>query len=173
MKYKKRFQKGFTIVELLIYMVLLSTFLVIMTQLFGSVLDAQTQSESTSNTEQDGRFILLRFMHDVPLATAITTPSALGASSTSLVMTIAGSTYTYSMSGSNLMLTVGGISSQLNSFQTAISNITFTRLGKSGGNDSITISFTVTDTAQQVAGGQITKSYSTTVTTRCNGLASC
>lgn len=173
MKNKKRFLKGFTLIELLIYMALLSSFLVVMTQLFGSVLDAQLQSESTSNAQQDGRFILLRFMHDVPLATVIATPGALGGSSTSLVMTVAGSTYTYSLNGSNLMLAIGGSAFQLNSFQTAISNLTFSRLGKSGGNDSITISFTVTDSTQQVTGGPITKSYSTTVTTRCNGLASC
>src|SRR3990167_7290655 len=70
---------GFTIVELVIYMGLFSILLVVMTQLFISTLKVQLSSESTSNVEQDSRFILARMMFDTQNASDIVIPATLGA----------------------------------------------------------------------------------------------
>lgn len=72
---KVRNQDGFTIVELLIYMVIM---IVIFTQIFVSILDNQLRSTNTSNVADDGRYIYSRFIYDVNRADSIASPSAFG-----------------------------------------------------------------------------------------------
>src|SRR3990167_8822134 len=96
------YKRGFTLIEIIIYMALLSIFLLTLTDIFVSILDVQLESDATSAVEQDGRFLLSRLAYDINRANAITIPGAIGSSSNSLEMTIAADTYTYTLSGSDL-----------------------------------------------------------------------
>lgn len=159
----RKYGKGFTLVELLLYMGLLAILLISFTQLFTTILNAQLESQATSNLEENARFILLRLTHDIKAASQIIAPSTLGAPSSTLVLTINGTTNTYALQNNNLLLNTD----LLNSFQSSISALTFTRLGSNSATakDAITFSFTMTDLTQQTS-GQATKSYTTTVATR-------
>jgi prepilin-type N-terminal cleavage/methylation domain-containing protein len=139
-------QRGVTFVELLLVMGLLSIFLVILTTIFTSTLDVQNQTNSYSAVVSDGRFIMARLNYDIARASAVTTPASLGGSGSSLVMTINATTFTYAMSGNNLQLTDGTGSATLNGDGTTVSNLTFQRIGNSGGKDTIRYSFKLTST---------------------------
>jgi hypothetical protein len=63
------------------------------------------------------------------------------------VLTINGSTYTYSINNDRLELDVDGSSEYLTSSKTAISGLSFQKLGNTGGKGSIKYSFTITGQA--------------------------
>lgn len=139
----KKQNSGFTLVELIIYMGLLTMLILIFTQIFTSILDNQLSSESNSQVAEDGRYIYSRFIYDVNRADAITLPANLGDSSPSLVLTINGQTYTYASSSGNLILTDPTGSYALNGFGTKISDLQFTRIGNVSGKHTVKINFTI------------------------------
>jgi len=155
--------KGFTLIELLIYIGLLSIFLVVLSQIFGSVLDAQLESQSTSAVHRDGRFILSKLTYDVHRANSIVLPASLGASSTSLQLDISGIN-TYSLNNGNLELTNSLGTNNLNSADTTVSNLNFTRIGNSVANAKNTVRITYTITSKIVRPkGLETKDFQTTI----------
>lgn len=154
-------QAGFSLVELMIVMGLLSIMLMVITDMFTSVLNVQTESESNAAVSQDGRFILARLSYDVNRAVSISTPATLGGSGSSLAIVIGGTTYTYALSGGNLQLTNIFGTNNMNSSETTISNFSVQRLGTAA-KDTVRISFTVTGVATPDQGAK-TETYTTTV----------
>lgn len=154
--------KGFTLVEMLIYMALLGIFLITLTDMFVAILNVKAESESTSAVEQDGRYILARLAYDVEKATAVTTPASLGGNGSTLVLTIDGTTHSYSINADNLQLVDNLGTYNLNSSESKISSINFHRLGNSGGKDTIKINFTI-DSATQSNKGVESRTFNTTV----------
>ncbi|OGK41989.1 hypothetical protein A2954_05250 [Candidatus Roizmanbacteria bacterium RIFCSPLOWO2_01_FULL_37_12] len=155
------FRKGYTLVELLIFMAMLSILLVIFTQIFSLIVDARLESESTSIVAQDGNYLLNRLMYDVARTNTINLPNAVGATDTTLDITIDGVNYVYALNGTNLQLTVNSSVYQLNSIGTTISDLTFKRIGNDDGKDTVQLGFTVTSKILE-AGGSEFKSYQTT-----------
>ena len=156
-------KKGFTLVEMLLYMGFLTAFLVVLTQIFVSTLNVQLESEANSSIQQDGRFIMTRLTYDIERATSISTPASLGGQSSNLVMTISGGTYTYAISGNNLVLTTSLGTDQINGEGTKVSNLLFKRIGNSGGKNTFQITFTLTSVVKRQSGNPDVKNFSTTV----------
>ena len=165
-------KKGFTIVELIIYIGLFSTVLVILTQIITSTLNIQLESQSLSTVEQDGRYILSRFSYDIPKATSISVPTTFGEinKTTDLQIKINGIIYHYYLNSGNLILDYPPSNSvQLNSFDSTISNLYFTRYNSSSPGDSldsIQIGFVVSSKSQPKSGPQ-TRSFKTVLGLRC------
>ena len=159
-----RASTGFTLVELLIYIGILSILLTVLAQIFGSILDAQLESEATSSVQQDGRFILSRLTYDIRRSDDIVVPAALGNQSTSLQLTIGGVSYTYSLNGGNLELTEGVETNSINGSDSTVSNLSFTRIGNSVVNakNTIQIEYTVTTKVLRPKGLE-TKDFQTTI----------
>lgn len=134
---------GFTIIELILYMGILSMVLFVLTQTFVSIVDLQLESEATSSVEQDSRYILSRLAHDIKRADGVITPATFGQSSNNLQLTINGSNIAYSLNGQVAELTDGANVDRLNSPETRVSNLNFTRLGNPGGKHTIKIEVTV------------------------------
>jgi hypothetical protein len=149
---------------MLIYMGLLSIFLLILTDMFTSVLNIFAQTETTSSLEQDSRFITSRLAYDIQRAGSITTP-AFGNTQNSLTIVVNSQNFTYSLTGNDLILTNNSGSYAINSNQTKISNLNFTRLGNVGGKNSLKIQFTLTGTRQESKGVRSTN-YQTTLNLR-------
>lgn len=157
MRIKKR---GFTLVELMLYMALMASILVVLTEVFLSVLSIQAESSEVSNIDIDGRYVLARMFYDVNRADDIVVPASLGQTGASAQLTIGGTNYTYGL-GANEELTIlqNGVSSKLTSPGTKISNLTFTRLGNVGGENSLMIKFKITSGTQS-------RNYQTSVALR-------
>ncbi len=151
-----RTRAGFTLVELLLYMGLLSIFLVTLTDLLVAILDVKGESSAVSPVEQDGRYIAARLAYDVYRFASTSNPVAVGASTNNLAITVSGTTttYYYGLNGTNLQFgNSKGVpaTSTLNGSETAISGLSFQRIGSSAGNSGVTVQFTVTSVPKRTA----------------------
>jgi prepilin-type N-terminal cleavage/methylation domain-containing protein len=155
--------RGFTMVELLIYMGILSILLTVLTNIFTTVIDVQLESGSTSSVQMDGRFMLNRLSYDVQRAASITTPN-LGSQSASLALVINGQTNTYSLDGNNnLVLSAGATSGQINSYDTEVETITFTTIGNSmSGKNTVRVVYTLRSRIASSRGEDV-QTFTTTV----------
>lgn len=156
-------KKGFTMVELLLYMSLLAILLVVLTTLFSQILDTRLESEADSSVSSDGQFILSRLAYDIGRADAILIPIVLGDQTNSLQLIINGVNYTYTMNSNNLSLTDTIGTAKLNTIDTHISNLIFTRLGNPSGKNTIQIQFTLTSTVLRTSGGSDVENFQTTI----------
>ncbi len=146
----RKINKGFTTIELLVYMGILSFLIMILSTIFVSIVDVQLDSKSTSDVDQDGRYILARLAYDFGSAQSVASPSTPGSSSGTLQISINSINYTYNLDGSgNLQLTNNLGTNNLNSINTTIPSITFQRIGNGGINDTIRVTFTVKSTTQR------------------------
>lgn len=152
--------KGFTLVELLMYMGLLSILIGILSTIFVSIIDVQLDSRATSNVDQDGRYILARLAHEVQSSSSILAPT-IGSPSGTLQLRINSIDYTYSLSNGNLQIASASATNNLNSSNTSISQVTFLRVGDGDNDDTIRLNFTVTSTTQSA--NNETRSYQTTL----------
>lgn len=153
--------RGFTIVEMVLYVGLLSMLLLTFTQLISSIVEVRLESQAVSSVEQDSRFLLTRFMYDVGRASAIVTPTNAGSQGSVLQLTIDGVDYTYSLSGANAVLTSNNVAEQLNSAETEVVDLNFKRIGN-GGKDTIQINATTQSVTVRKSGRE-TRNFQTTV----------
>lgn len=137
-------KKAFTLIELLIYMGIMSVFVTVLTGIFISILEVQTQAETTSAVQMDARYLVSRLVYDIHRSQAVVTPSANGESGNTLTLTTDSSNLTYIQSDSDLLLG----SDQLNSDSSSVSNFTVTRLGNPTGQPTLQISFDVSSQSE-------------------------
>ena len=157
--------KGFTLIELILYVGILSILIGVLSTIFGAIIDVQLNSASTSAVDQDGRYIISKLSYDFKEATASAQPALPGNTTSSLTLQIPGNAlnYTYSLDpNGNLLLVNDDGSNQLNSSDTEVSNLSFTRIGSGGDDDTIRINFTVTSRINQPSGEE-TQSFQTTL----------
>ena len=154
--------KGFTTIELLLYMGILTILISFLSSLFGSIIDTKLEAESTSSVDQDGRYILAKLAYDMQSATVIASPSA-GTQGSSLQIVSNGVTNVYGLSGSgNVQVTRNNQTDSLNSSDTNISDLTFRRIGNGDNNDTIQMQFTVTSKIKRRANTSEIKTFKTT-----------
>jgi type II secretory pathway pseudopilin PulG len=158
----KQSRRGFTIVELIIYMGILSLFLLVMTDTFSSIVDVRRDSEAVTVVEQDGNYLLAKLFYDISHASSIISPASLGSSSSALQLVINGVTNTYSISGGNLQVVNNNGTNVLNSVNSSISNLSFLRVGNTDGKNTIQLSFTVTSNITRASGPEV-QTYQTSV----------
>lgn len=155
-------KKSFTIIELLLYMGVLSILLMIFIDLFLSMNRVRSENEAISNVEQDTSFLLNKFIYDIHQASSISTPATLLSQSNTLNLTIDGSDYTYSSQSGNLILSDGINNYQMNGYDTTLTNLLFTRLGLGDEHDVIKINLSITSRIKKESGYE-TQSFETTV----------
>lgn len=162
--YALRCRRGFTLIELILYMGIFSTLLMVLVQLFGSIVNVNLESQANAAVSQDGRYILNEMTYTVRQAASFTTPSGYGIANATTQLqftTTGGTTYTYALStdpvGQKKLLISDGVSTeQVNSYGTTVSNLSFTRLKTTGtsGKSTISVTFTLTSTTQETKGSQ-------------------
>ncbi len=155
MKYIKG---GFTLVEMLITIGILSFLLIIFSQVIGGIFALQLKSGVTSTLSQDYHFLLSRLSYDVARAStfAVTSPTALD-------LTINSSLYHYELTGGNLTLAVdGGTPQVLNSAATTIPSLTFVI----NTPPSVTIVLTLATTYLEPGSSPASRVLTTTLGTR-------
>lgn len=161
--------KGFTLVELLLYMGILSVMLSILVTVFVTAVDVQLESEASSSVQRDGTYILAKLAYDVHRGSAITIPPSLGAETNSLKIVIGGVDYTYSLDGNeNLTLLNNLGTDNLNSYDSKVSALTVKRLGNPGGvEDTLKINFILTSRTKRTGtAGYETKNFETNLSLR-------
>lgn len=164
---KNRFynSKGYTLVEMLLFMGLFSIFLVILSNMYATILETQQRSLATSYVELSGRYILSRLIYDVHHADSIQAPASLGGEGTTLVLRRNGSDSTFAVSDGVLSLANGSSTTSLHSNEVSISDFEITRLGNVNGKHTLGVSFVVNSVIPDTTGIQ-TRTFSTTISTR-------
>jgi len=160
----KILHRGFTIVELLVYMALMGIFLVVLLDVFTTTLNSKLSSESTSALNQDSRYILSKLSYDINNADSITTP-ALGATGSTLQFVNTGVTYTYASNSGNFTRNDGTIMN-LNGVDTALDDLTFKNIGNADGKPTIQIMYTLRSKINLQGNRTQTQTINTTIGTR-------
>ena len=165
-----KIKKGFTIVELLIYIGILSILLIVLTDIFVAILDVRRESQATSAVEEDGRFILGRIAYDFYQAQNVNLTA--GQTDTRIEFNIQGSGIRYSLNAGNFLRAgdpncdLLGSECPLNSSESKITSLTFTNIKNSfpppNPKDTIQVKFTVESVAQRPQGPE-TRSFQTTI----------
>ena len=165
--FKKR-ESGFSLVELLLYMGLLSFLLIVLTRIFTSALDVELESEAGSAIQQDGNYILAKLTYDIHRANSISIPSANGGTGSSFRIVIGGENYTYAVDASNnLILTNNSGVNTLNSFDSSVPSFSVQRLGNSGKiEDTLKISYTISSRTNRISGIEASRDFKTTLSLR-------
>lgn len=158
-------QKGFTLIELVIYMGILTILLSVLSSIFGAIVDVQLESTATSSVDQDGRYILAKLTHDVASSSAILLPLNPGDQTNTLQLTINSINYTYSLDSNKNLQIVNNSTNEtnvLNSYDTYLSGLTFTRIGSGDSNDTVRVSYTLISRTSEIT-RQETKTFQTTL----------
>lgn len=122
-------RRGFSLLELLIYIAILSGILVLISQAFLSFNRGKGLGEARSEVNSNLRFAIEKIASDVRSASLVSTPATSGASSNTLVMTVSGSTITYDVLAGQLRRQVDVLAPEpITSSTVTITNATFTRL---------------------------------------------
>lgn len=120
--------RGFSLLELIIYIGILSLMVVILAGSFVSLTRGRTQSESRVEVESNARFALERISQDIWTASSLVTPILSTASST-LSLSVAGTSVVYDVVNGVLRRTVNaGTAEALTSSRVVVDPPTFTRL---------------------------------------------
>jgi len=135
-------KKSFTLIELILYMGIFSVLLFVLTDIFVISLRTKTSAESTAVINQDGRFIFSKLSTDINNANSITSP-ALGATDSTIDLILYGVPERIQLYNGNVELITGGVTYVLNSIDSQITNLAFTRLGNAGGRNTIRINLTL------------------------------
>lgn len=159
---QKTSQKGFTLVELMIYALLFSVIILLLTEVFISTIESRLESEATSYVAIDSRSILSQLMRDITLADAVSTPSSLGEMSALLELQTGGIHRTYTLVNNDLVISDGVSNNVLNGVGSKVTNLSFKRIGNVGGKPTIQIKFTIESTTKRVGKSEI-RNFQTTV----------
>jgi type II secretory pathway pseudopilin PulG len=158
-------ETGFTLIEIVIYLGILSILLLVLANFFNSAMDTLLKSQATSPTEQDSKFILNRLMYDITNADSLTTPANPGDQGLTLALVRNGITYTYTQTGNNLTITDNVGTDVLNSPIATISGLLFKRIGYANEKPTVQIKFTIISTAKTNS-GKDQQTFQTTISLR-------
>jgi hypothetical protein len=140
---------GFTLVELLLYMGLFTGFIVILSGLFISTLEAQLDASSNSRTSQDSWYLISRLGYDFYRSTTITAPSINGETTGHLILENDISSVTYSLVNNKITITENGVTTSLLSENVMATNLSFEKLGVEDGSSTVSIYFELQGGADQ------------------------
>jgi hypothetical protein len=160
---RKNYTKGTTIIEIILYLGLISIFMVTLTNAFVAGANFKLESESNSTMQTDSQFIFSKLMNDLGNTDSISQPATLGVTTNTLVFTSSGATYTYALIDGDLIRSTNSESLKLNSLDTKLTSISFTRLGNGSGVPTIQVKYDVESTI--VLSGERTeaRSFQTTL----------
>ena len=139
-------QRGYTLIELLLYIAILGILLGALTSFFSVSLTARIKNESIVEVDRQGEFMIDMIARTVRAADSITAPTAGASGSTlTLAMPTAGVNPTiFNMSGTTLQIKEGaGATIPLNSGRVAVTGFTAKNLSRASTPGVIQVSFTV------------------------------
>lgn len=154
-------KKGVTLVELLLYMGLLSILLVVLTDILVAALNLGLGAKSYSAVESDGRYIMSRITYDIKRASEILVPENVGDQDSSLELVIFDEISSYELSSGDLLLVNPYGTNNINGSDSIVSDLTFTRVMQGSTATSIKVEFTVTGKAKNNVGQEVQQFEST------------
>ncbi|HUX36171.1 MAG TPA: type II secretion system protein [Candidatus Paceibacterota bacterium] len=139
-------QRGFTIIELLIFSAIFSIMAISFLSVLVSSVQIQAKQNATAEVTQQSQLLLDTIQYYVQSASEVETPA--DTATTTLKLRMASSTidptYIY-LSGNTVYLqqTDAGAAQALTSDKVNVSNLAFTKRANSPGHDSVSVGFTI------------------------------
>lgn len=150
---RQKLQSGFTMLELLIYLAIVSVSTGLLAGAFVSISRGQAQAEIRNEVQSNVRFALDKIAQDVRKASAVATPATNGATGAVLDMTVSSVQVSYCVFGGQLRRSSGGACTGSSPVITTpavnVSSISFTRIG----NTNTVLSKTFTGIKVDIAVG--------------------
>ncbi len=157
--FKKNRADGFTLIEMLVYVVIMGALLAMVMNIYLSLGKAREKATVISEVERGGYTAMQTMTQSVRNAQSVVSPGGSATSST-LSLTVyeaSSSPTTFSVVSSMLYMTEGSITAALTNSRVMVSNLVFSNLTASTTDGSIQIQFTLTAPATGHTSG-----YSTT-----------
>lgn len=169
---------GFSLLELLIYLALLSLMSLVVATIFVTVIQGQGQIEVRSDVNSNLRFATEKIAQDIRAASIVGTPAGAGIAGNTLAMTVSGSTVTYCVAANQLRRLLGAgtcdatteavtSDSVIVTAPTCPTTCIFTRLGNLNtvlSQTTVSIKISLTITSLNTAGAkQFSSSKTTTI----------
>ena len=150
----KKHKRGVTVVEILIYLGLMSIFMLVLVDGFVTAANFKLESESASTIQSDSQFILAKLANDVANS------DSLSVSGNNLILS--SGTYSLSVDG-DLTLQSGIVSKKVNGLDTKLVNLTFTKLGNLNGVPTVQVKFDIESRITKQGNIKEIRSYQTTL----------
>ena len=163
-------KKGFTLVESLLYIAILSVMVVALSAFLTMSYTSRVKASVIAEVEQQGSQTLNLITQNIRNSASVTTPAIAGsgASLTLTEYTVADSPTVINQSGNALRITEGAnIAINITSNRVVVSNLLFQNLTRSGTPGNVKISFTLTHVNPDNRGEYIySKSFTATASLR-------
>ena len=132
-------KKAFSLIELLLYIAIVSIMMIVMTSFFGTIVESSLRSQTINEVQQNSSQIINFITQNIRNSSSIITPTT-GNSSSSLISTVSGSPIGFDLNSGNLRYTTNPLDSlptyiNLNSNRVTVTSLTIYNLtGGSEGN---------------------------------------
>lgn len=137
-------QSGYTLIELLLYVVIVGVLLTSVVSFFGMVTESRVKNQTIAEVDQQGTAVMDYITQTIRNASSISTPAAgAAAASLTLVVPTGGLSPTvFSLSGTTLQVKEGAAAAiALTNGRVEISGLSFKNLTRSGTNGIVQVSF--------------------------------
>ena len=122
--------RGVSLMELLIYIALLSVILLVISSAFISISKTGGNVDARTEVNSSARFAVNKMLQDIKSASAVSVPAAAGGTAATLELTVSSDNILYDVSSGQLRRKVNtGTPEPITSNLVTVSTPTFTRLG--------------------------------------------
>lgn len=101
-----RGERGVSLIELIIYIALVSVIIIVIANAFISIGQSGSTVQARTDVHSNIRFAVDKIVRDIKAASLVATPPTLGATSTTLSLTVSGDTIVYDVQSGQLRRTV-------------------------------------------------------------------
>lgn len=123
----KKYEKGVTLVEVLLYLGLLVVFITAAVGLYGSTVTAETRNRAANEVEDQGMLILNRIRSELGSAETISAPATGSSGSTLTFSKYNGDQIEFTLSGNDATISRNsGTPVVINSSSVSVNSLTFT-----------------------------------------------
>lgn len=140
-------QAGYTLIELLLYVVIVGVLLTSVVSFFGTVTEARVKNQTIAEVDQQGVAVMDYVTQTIRNASSITAPAPGGVAATSLTLVVptgALSPTIFSLSGTTLQVKEGAAAAiSLTNGNVEISGLSFKNLTRSGTSGIVQVSFVI------------------------------
>lgn len=125
-------QKGFSLLELLIYIAILAIISTFVTGAFFSINQGRARVEAATEVNSNLRFAIEKMSQEIKSASTVLVPATAGATSTSIQLAVGGSQLTYCMPDGHIRRQSGGpctiLSDVITGDSVVANSLVFTRM---------------------------------------------
>lgn len=128
---KQKIQKknGFSLLELLVYIAILSILVVVVSNIFISISKSRGQSQAKTEVNSSVRLVTELIRQDIKNASVVSVPASAGSSGSSLTLTRGGVTIIYDVSSGVLRRKEGAATAiNITNSNISVDTLTFTRI---------------------------------------------